>query len=79
MAEQKRKKMSTAARRKISLAQKRRWAAFRKGNGSVGGRRGRSRVAASADNPYMKMTVEEFVAAKRQLDEAWKTAKKMLR
>lgn len=79
MAKKKRKTMSAAARRKISLAQKQRWAAFRKGNGSARVRRGRPRAAASADNPYMHMTVEEFVAAKRQLDEAWKTARKMLR
>ncbi len=72
-------KMSAAARRKISLAQKRRWAAYRKGSSSAGARRGRPRAAASANNPYMSMTVQEFVAAKRQMDEAWKTAKKMLR
>ncbi len=72
-------KMSAAARRKISLAQKRRWAAFRKGNSSGGARRGRPRPAAAANNPYMSMTVQEFVAAKRQMDEAWRTAKKMLR
>ncbi len=72
-------KMSAAARRKISLAQKRRWAAYRKGKSSAGGRRGRPRPAASANNPYMSMTVQEFVAAKRQMDEAWKAAKKMLR
>ena len=75
----KKSKMSAAARRKISLAQKARWAAYRKGNGSAGGRRGRPRAAASANNPYMSMTVQEFVAAKRQMDEAWKTAKKLLR
>ncbi len=74
-----RKKMSAAARRKISLAQKARWAAFRKGKGSAGRKRGRPRAAASANNPYMSMTVQEFVAAKRQMDAAWKAAKKMLR
>ncbi len=71
--------MSAAARRRISLAQKARWAAYRKGKSSAGRRRGRPRAAASANNPYLKMTVQEFVAAKRQMDEAWRTAKKMLR
>ncbi len=71
--------MSAAARRRISLAQKARWAAYRKGKSSAGKRRGRPRAAAAANNPYMSMTVQEFVAAKRQMDEAWKTAKKLLR
>ena len=79
MAKKKRKKMSAAGRRKISLAQKARWAAYRKGKSSAGGRRGRPRAAASGNNPYMSMTVQEFVAAKRQMDEAWKMAKKMQR
>ncbi|MCZ6816909.1 MAG: hypothetical protein O7F76_09495 [Planctomycetota bacterium] len=79
MAKKTRKKMSAAARRKISLAQKARWAAFRKGKSSTGGRLGRPRAAASANNPYMNMTVQEFVAAKRQMDAAWKAAKKLLR
>ena len=75
----KKRTMSAAARRKISLAQKARWAEYRKGKSSAGGNRGRPRAAASANNPYMSMTVQEFVAAKRQMDEAWKAAKKMLR
>ena len=79
MAKKKRKKMSAAGRRKISLAQKARWAAYRKGKGSAGGRRGRPRAAASANYPYLSMTVQEFVAVKRQMDAAWRTAKKMLR
>ena len=79
MAKKKRKKMSAAGRRKISLAQKARWAAYRKGKSSAGARHGRPRAAASGKNPYLKMTVQEFVAAKRQMDEAWKTARKMLR
>ncbi len=75
----KKRTMSAAARRRISLAQKARWAAYRKGKSSAGEKRGRPRAAASANNPYMSMTVQEFMAEKRQMDEAWTTAKKLLR
>ena len=76
----KKKKMSAAARKKMSLAAKRRWAAFRSGKSKTTAKRGRPpKAATSGRNPYLNMTVAEFVDEKRRLDEAWKTARKLLR
>ena len=64
----------------MSLAAKKRWAAFRSGKGKTTAKRGRPpQAAASGRNRYLNMTVAEFVEEKRSLDAAWKAAKKMLR
>jgi hypothetical protein len=84
MAKKTRKKMSAAARRRISQAQKQRWAAYRSegGNrkGKKKGRRGRPRkVRASGNNPFMNMTIEQLVASKQKMEEAWQAARTLLR
>ncbi len=80
MAEMKKRRMSAAARKRISLAQKRRWRAFRAGGGGTTAKRGRPAKSASLNsNPYLNMSIERLVSEKRQLDEAWKVARSMLR
>ena len=80
--------LSVEARERISQAQKKRWAAFRRAKKAgrpikispapkTRGRRGRR--AASGGNPYLRMTIEELVGAKRQIDEAWDVATSLLR
>ncbi len=72
--------LSAEARKRISQAQKKRWAAFRRGKSKTTAKRGRPpKAAASGRNRYLSMTVAEFVEEKRQLDEAWKVARKLLR
>ena len=84
--------LSAEARKRISQAQKKRWAAFRRAKKAgrpinisgapkkrgpkPRGRRGRR--AASSGNPYLRMTIEELVGAKRQIDEAWDVATSLL-
>ncbi len=84
--------LSAEARKRISQAQKKRWAAFRRAKKAgrpitisrapkkrgpkTRGRRGRR--AASSGNPYLRMTIEELVGAKRQIDEAWDVATSLL-
>lgn len=76
----KKRKMSAAARKRISLAQKRRWRAFRAGAGTGTAKRGRPAKSFSLNgNPYLNMSIEKLVEEKRQLDEAWKVARSMLR
>jgi len=65
MKAKRKRKMTAEGRRRISIAMKKRWAAHRK--------------AASNRNPYLAMTVSEFVQARRQLMDAWAVARKMLR
>ena len=76
-------KMSAAARKRMSEAQKRRWAAYRKkkgrrGSPTVANRRAR-RPWKPGDNPYLPMTIEALVNEKRQFDEAWEVAKGLIR
>jgi DNA invertase Pin-like site-specific DNA recombinase len=79
--------LSADARNRISQAQKKRWAAYRRAKKAgrpikisrapkKRGRRGRR--AASSGNPYLRMTIEELVGAKRQIDEAWDVATSLL-
>ncbi len=79
--------LSAEARKRISQAQKKRWAAFRRAKKAgrpikisrgpkKRGRRGRR--AGSSGNPYLQMTIEELVGAKRQIDEAWVVATSLL-
>ena len=77
----KKRKMSAAARRKISLAQKRRWRAFRAAGGTTrNGKLGRPAKSGSLKgNPFLNMPIARFVEERRRLEEAWKGAKKMLR
>ena len=76
----KKRNMSAAARRRISEAQKKRWAAYRSGKGpSMKKRRGRPRKASPSDNPYLNMTIEQLVTAKSQLDAAWKEVRSLVR
>ncbi|MCZ6682042.1 MAG: hypothetical protein O7D94_11870 [Planctomycetota bacterium] len=80
MAEMKKRRMSAAARKRISLAQKRRWRAFRAGRVGTTAKMGRPAKSASLNsNPYLNMSIERLVSEKRQLDEAWKVARSMLR
>ncbi len=82
-------RLSTAARKRISEAQKKRWAAVRrqgkagsKKKGRTQARRGRPRKAASSaggGNAYLRMTITELAPAKQQSDAAWKLAAKLLR
>ena len=74
------RRMSAAARARIGEAQRKRWAAFRAGNGKPM-KRGKSmkRSAVSSDNPYLRMSIAEFVEAKQQMDAAWKEARRVLR
>ncbi len=74
------KGMSAAARRKISMAQKRRWAAYRAAKGKGGpavsqgsnrskkaGRRGRPRK--TSNNPYLDMSISQLAEARRHMNE----------
>ncbi len=70
-------KMSAAARKRISQAQKKRWAAYRAARRA--GRPARSRQSRSArrkrssmrnDNPFLDMSVSELAQAKGQLEDA---------
>ena len=74
------KGMSAAARRKISMAQKRRWAAYRAAKGKGGraasrgsnrsrkaGRRGRPRK--TSNNPYLDMSISQLAEARRHMKE----------
>lgn len=74
------KGMSPAARRRISMAQKRRWAAYRAAKGTGGraasrgssgskkaGRRGRPRKA--SNNPYLDMSISQLAEARRHMNE----------
>ncbi len=70
------RKISAAGRRRISIAMKKRWAAYRRAGGNS---RPRKAGAASGRNPYLAMTISEFVQARRQLMDAWKTARKLIR
>lgn len=86
-------RLSTAARKRISDAQKKRWAdlrrqgkagrkAVRKKKGKKWVRRGRRPGSASksqGQNPYLQMTISNLAEAKRQLDEAWKLAARLIR
>ncbi len=76
--------MSAEARKRISLAQKRRWAAYRKspkaaqtGRKKTGARRGRPPKA--GNNPYLNLTIQQLITAKQQFDEAWSIASKLIR
>ena len=74
------RRMSADARRRISEAQRRRWAAVRAGKTYVRKQtRGAAQQPGMNGNPYLRMTVSELVSAKRQLDEAWGVAAKALR
>ncbi len=77
----KKRKLSPAARKRISLAQKRRWRAVRAAGGTTrNGKPGRSRRSASLNtNPFLNMPIVQLVAEKRRLEEGWRVAKKMLR
>ena len=77
----KRATISAAGRRRISLAQKKRWRRAKAGNSKLGPRRktakrGRPRKSANA---FLNMTVVDLVATKKQLDEAWKICRKLLK
>lgn len=88
------RKMSAAARKRISAAAKLRWAQYRKAKASGQpvkkmGRRRKGRgsrrmnvraVARTAPtgNPYLTMTVEELVSSKRQIDQAMKRVQTLL-
>ncbi len=75
MAKRKRK-MTAEGRRRISIAMKKRWAAYRKAGGNS---RPRKAGTASGRNAYLNMSVAELIAAKRQCDDACKVARKLLR
>ena len=48
---------------------------------AVKGRRGRppKAISVSGNNPYLNMTISDLVTAKRQIDEAWSLATRMLK
>ena len=74
------RKMSAAARRRISLAQKKRWREFRANRGVSVVKTGRPAKSGSLNgNPYLNMSIERLVEEKRQVDEAWKIARSMLK
>ncbi len=77
----KNRKMSAAARRKISLAQKRRWREYRAAGGTTrNGKLGRPAKSGSLKgNAFLNMPIAQLFEEKRRLEEAWKAAKKMLR
>ena len=84
------KGMSPAARRRISMAQKRRWAAYRAAKGKGGraasqganrskkaGRRGRPRK--TSNNPFLDMSISQLAEARRHLNEALTQVRSLLR
>ena len=79
MKAKRKRKMTAEGRRRISLAMKRRWAKHRKAKAGGNGRRRRKAGAASNRNPYLRMTVAELVAARRDLMDAWAVARKLVK
>ncbi len=70
-------KMSAAARKRISQAQKKRWAAYRAAKRAGTPSRSRPRLSvrrkrsnARNANPFLEMSVSELVQAKGQLEDA---------
>ena len=74
----KNRKMSAAARRKISLAQKRRWREYRAAGGAGTAKRGRPAKSLNS-NPFLNMPIAQLFEEKRRLEEAWKVARALLR
>ena len=80
-------KMSPESRAKIAAGQRRRWAKARaaKAAGQIVSKPGRKpgrpikAPAVSLDNRYLSMTISQLVEAKRQIDEAWRVAGKLIR
>ena len=70
-------KMSAAARKRISQAQKKRWRAYRAAKRAGKPRRnpqsrsaGRKRAGARNANPFLDMSVSELLEAKGHMEEA---------
>ena len=74
MAKKTTRKVSAAARKRMSQAQKARWRRAHRAN-SGGNTKGRKAAA----NPYLNLTVGQLVEATRELDDAWKLARRVLR
>ena len=73
--------MSPAARKRISLAQKRRWREYRAAGGTTrNGKPGRPRRSATLNtNPFLNMPIAQLAEEKRRLEEAWRVARAMVR
>ena len=75
------REMSAKARKAIGDAQRKRWREFHKGNKGNHKTTGRKTTTARAKDSgvYLQMTVEELCAVKRQVDAAWKEARRIVR